>query len=214
MTELTGGLDIQVQEGAAQVARELAAKPEMQLSRRAASRALVTYRGGQLTAAEYLSFVRSRTSPSDRARLASFGDEDLSTILEGVARNEILLAAAKDHGLEVTTEERDSLANEVRTQLTDALRILGFLDITPQEGETQAQAVERRVVGFLEAIIREEREPLGLGPISFALRGPQDAEIFARTFPKVVEAVHAARPAEASLPAAPATPQSDTAAEP
>src|SRR5690606_24133588 len=107
---LTGSLQIKVHDGAAEVARDLASKPEMQLRGRAASRALVSYNGGSLTASEYLHWIRTRTTPSNRAQLAAMGEDNLVTVLEGMARNEILLDDARRKGLSVTPAERDSLS--------------------------------------------------------------------------------------------------------
>lgn len=118
--QLTEPLAIEVQAGAYDVARELAAKPMTELSNRAASRALVSYKGGSLTAAEYLDFIRLRTIPQQRAQLAAATDEILETFLKGMASNEILLAEARKSGIETTAAERDSLMTEVRRQLAAA----------------------------------------------------------------------------------------------
>lgn len=210
---ITGSLGIEVQEGAAEVARDLAARPEMQLGGRAASRALVSYKDGELTAAEYRAWIRGRTSPSNRAQLAVMGDENLTTVLEGMTRNEILLAEARRQGLEVTAAERDSLSAEVRSQLAEAARVVGLAGIQPQQGETQAQAVERRVTSLIEMVVRGEQPPLGLGPLSFTLREAHDGEVFTRAIPKVIETAQANRPAP-GLPQGQAPAGPDSAARP
>ncbi len=209
---LTSSLDIRVDEGAAAVARDLASKPERNLSGRAGSRALVSYKGGEITASEYLTWVRTRTTPSNRAQLAAMGDENLERLLESLAHNEVLLAEARKQGLEITQAERDSLSDEVRSQLAEAGRMTGLVGIEPQQGETREQAIERRVTAFIEAIIRGQQQALGLGPLSFSLREAQGGEIFARAVPKVIETVQANRPAlQMPPPQAPeAPPQSES----
>lgn len=192
--KLTGSLGIEVQEGASEVARDLASKPEMELSSRAASRALVSYDGGSLTAAEYLDWVRTRTTPSNRAQLAAMGDENLATVLEGMTRNEILLAEAERQGLEITAAERDSLSGEVRTQLAQAARMVGLSGAEPQDGESPEQAIERRVTSFLEGVIRGDRQVLNLGALTFSLRETGEAEIFSRAIPRIVERMQQTRP--------------------
>lgn len=217
MTKLTEPLDIEVQDGAYEVARDLARKPMMQLSNRAASRALVTYKGGEFTASEYLSFVRARTSAGNRAQLASASDQDVQTVLLALTKNEILVAEAGKQGLQITRAERDSLATEVRTQLAQAVQATGLVGVQPQEGETESQAIERRVTGLLEAIIRGEQQVLGLGPLSFSLRESYEAQIFDRAFPRVVEKVQANRPPEpAQQPQGelPVVPQPNTGQQP
>jgi hypothetical protein len=186
IAKLTDSLDLKVQDGAYAVARDLAAKPDTRLSGRAASRALVTYKGGSFTAAEYLDFIRARTTPGSRAQLTAASDEDLKGVLTAMTHNETLMAAARKEGIEVTKAERNSLTTEIRGQLLDALDATGLRPVEPQQGETQAQAVARRVNAFLGAIIRGEQDLLELGAISFALRADRAGEIFERSYPEVV----------------------------
>jgi peptidyl-prolyl cis-trans isomerase C len=203
--DLTDSLQIKVQDGAYAVARDLAAKPMTRLSGRAANRALVSYKGGAFTASQYLAFVRARTSPSDRQRLSAAGDQELETVLTAIARNETLLQAAKKAGIETTPAERDSLSNEIRGQLAQALQATGLHEAAPQQGETQAQAVARRVNAFLGQIVRGEQQVLGLGPLSFSLRGERAGEVFERAYPKVVQKVQQSH--QAATPDSPAMPQ-------
>ncbi len=208
---LTGSLGIKVDASATAVARDLASKPEMQLSGRAASRALVSYEDGALTAAEYLAFIRSRTTPSNRAQLAAMTDDNLESVLEGLTRNEVLLAEARRQGLEITAAERDSVANEVRAQLAGVTRSVGLAGIEPQDGETMKQAIERRVMSFLEGVVRGDQQVFNLGSLTFPLREQGDAEIFTRAVPKVVQGIQANRPTPAT-PQAPIEPEPDSGA--
>lgn len=194
LDELTGPLGIAVADGAPAVARDLAQKPMMRLSDRAASRKLVDYRGGALTAGEYLEFIRSRTSPADRAQIAALGDSDLTSILEGMTRSQILLDEARRLGLDITVEERDSMTAELRGQLVEVAEITGLIGIEPQAGETPDQAVERRVMSFLNAVLRGEAQVFALGPIAFTLRENDSAEIFERSYPRVVERISSGQP--------------------
>src|SRR5690606_4228085 len=132
LEQLTSPLNIEVQEGAYDVARELARKPGMKLGNRAASRALVSYRGGAFTAGEFQDLIRL-LNPSQRARYAAASDEQLEMVLQDLARNEILIAEAKRRGLEITAEQRDSLVNEARRQLNMAAASAGLKQIEPQE---------------------------------------------------------------------------------
>lgn len=183
---LTDSLEIKVQEGAYAIARDLAAKPNTNLSGRAGSRVLVEYKGGSFTANEYLSFIRARTNPSTRMQLAAAGDNDLENVLTAMTQNEVLIASALKEGITVPQSERDSLETGIRTQLAQALEETGLAKGEPKEGESEKQALERRVNEFLGAIIRGEQELLELGPISFALRAGRAGEIYERSFPEVV----------------------------
>ncbi len=186
IARLTDSLELKVQDGAYAVARDLASKPDARLNGRAASRVLVAYKGGSFTAAEYLGFIRARANAGTRAQLAAASDQDLEGVLIAMTHNETLIDAARKEGIETTQAERDSLATGIRGQLLEALDATGLRQTDLQQGETQAQAIERRVNAFLGAIIRGEQDLLELGPISFALRSDRAGEIFERSYPEVV----------------------------
>ncbi|MGH7482549.1 MAG: peptidylprolyl isomerase [Longimicrobiales bacterium] len=198
---LTGPLDLRVGEGAAAVVQELARNPTSDLSRRAGARELVSYEEGALTAAEFLDFMR-QLPPNRRSGYASAQPEQIEQVLEGLATNEILIAEAREQGLAPSAQARDSIEANVREQLRTAVSASNLGAITPQEGETRAQAVDRRVTAMIGEIIRGERQVLPLGPISYTLREQYDAEIFQRSFPQVVSRVQAIRAEE--MPDAPA----------
>jgi hypothetical protein len=195
VTGLTDPLNISVDEGAFDVARELAQKPNTRLSRRAAGRALVSYRGGAFTAGEYLALIR-RSAPRERASVAGATDEQLEQMLIGLTHNEILVGEAQRQGLDLTPAERDSIYEVAREQLRNAAGQAGLREIEPQEGETANQAVQRRVLALLEGIVRGERQVFPLGPIAFTLRERYDAQIFERAYPAVLARLESARPPE------------------
>ena len=187
-------LNIAVQDGAIENAREIARKPSMQLRGRAASRALVTYQGGELTAEEFLNTMRGWPAPQ-RGQLASGPDEQVGQVLEGLTRNEILLLQANREGLTVTEAEEDSLRMQAVANLQQAASMAGLTSIQPQDGETMSQAIERRVNSYLEAILRGEQSVVPLGPVSFSLRNQFGGEVFERTFPAVVSQIEQQRSA-------------------
>src|SRR5690606_38017156 len=78
-------------------------------------------------------------------------------------------------------------------QLAEITRAVGLGGIVPVEGETPAQALERRVNGFLESVVRGEQQMFSLGALTFTLREKGAGEIFARAVPKVIERVQANR---------------------
>lgn len=211
---LTDSLDVQVTDGAVEVAQDLAGKPGDDLNRRAANRELTTYAGGAFTAGEYLDFIRGLPS-NQRSRLATAEDEEIENLLQFYTRNEILVAEARNQGIETNPTQADSMRRTARAQLRGAASAAGLLDVAPQEGETLEQAIDRKVMAFLQGIIAGEQNVLSLGPLSYTLRSRYGGEVFERAFPVVVERVEAARPA--TPPAAPQPmpqPQPDTTAQP
>lgn len=207
---LTEPLDITVQEGAAANAKELAANPGMQLRGRAASRALVRYDGGSLTAANLLD--RMRTWPQQQLGQFAIGSDDqLEQILEGLTREKILIEEAEEQGLSVSRAEQDSARSAIQDQLSFAARSVGLTSIQPQDGESMSEAIERRVNGYLDAVMRNEQQLIPLGVIGYALREQFGGEVFDRVADTVVARIQEIRPAmPAAAPPAPQTPIPDT----
>jgi hypothetical protein len=191
---LTEPMRIEVEDGAVDVARELARKPFTQLGGRAAGRRLVRYQGGGLSAQEYRGVIRS-WGPEQRTRLAAANDDQVEQVLQGLTRNKILVEEATRQGLAMTPEEQDSLRREARQQLRAAADMTGLSNIQPEAGETLNQAIERRVGEFLQAILRGEQSVLPLGPLTYSLREQFGGEVYERAYPTVVSRVESRRPA-------------------
>lgn len=208
---LTNPLNITVAEGAVDNARELARDPSVSLRGRAASRALATYQGGELSASEYLDAIRM-WNPGIWAQLIAAPDEQIKQVLEGMTRNEILVAEAEKQGLTVAPEESDSLQTMRRFQLRITAVNAGLTGIQPQDGETMREAIERRVNAYLEAILKGEQNALPLGPVSHTLRSQFDGEVFARSFDAVVQRIEARRPPTIAPQPTPLPPPPDTGA--
>jgi hypothetical protein len=202
LTQLTDARQIRVQDGAVAVARELAQKPGTALGRRAAQRELVRYQGGALTAVEYLALMQQRPA-AQRNQIAAATDEQLQEWLQLLARDEILIEEARERGLAAPQAEQDSARLELRRQLVDAARQAGLLPITPQDGETQDQAIQRQVNAFLSQIINGQASVVPLGAISFSLRQEYRAELLERAIPTVVSRIEQRRPAAPTPPAPP-----------
>lgn len=191
---LTDSLQIEIEDGAVDVARELATKPGENLNRRAANRALTSYTGGAFTAGEYLDFIRGLPA-NQRSRLGMAEDEEIENLLNFYTRNEILVAEARKQGVQTDSAQADSLRTTARSQLQEAARAAGLLDIAPQQGETMEQALERKVMAYLQSILEGQQNVLSLGPLSYTLRSMYGGEVLERAFPVVVQRVEAARPA-------------------
>jgi hypothetical protein len=202
---LTDPLRLSVQEGAVENAKEILRSPSTELRGRAASRALVRFDGGSLTAAEFLEVVQGWNPPL-RGQVIAAPDEQLRQVLEGIARNMILVAEAERQELGTTESEADSLRANVRMQLRGAAQASGLMSVQPQDGETMHQALERRVGSLLEAIMSNEQSAIPLGPLSYSLRRQFRGEIFDRSFDAVVARIEAQRPPAGAPPTPPIQP--------
>jgi parvulin-like peptidyl-prolyl isomerase len=187
LTQLTEGKRLEVQEGAVDVARDLAQKPGTKLTNRQAQRPMVSYTDGALTAGEYLALMQQRP-PQDRGSVAGASDEQLRDWLRLLARDEILIDEARRMGIETPAAEQDSARLELRRQLGAAAREAGLLPA----GDPQTS--QQRVIALLNGIISGERNVVQIGSASFLLREQFGSEIFERAVPVVVANVQERRP--------------------
>ena len=174
---LTDTMGIEVKPGSYEAVKDLARKPSVEIGRRAARRTLVEYKGGEITAGEYGRFLQ-RLQPQQRSMIVTQSDENLKQLLEGLARNEILVDEGNRLKLDVPKQQVDSVRNEIRKQLRTAVAEGQLTNIKPQEGESMDQAVERRVMALLEGNIKGDRAVIPLGPISHSLREQYGAQVF------------------------------------
>ena len=202
----------EVREGAQEVARSLASEPSTPLRGRAASRELVTWDGGALTAQELVRVFRGMPQPQ-RAQFERMADERIDQVLRDVATNELIMEDAVDRGITVPEAEKDSIRQLIRDQMTRMARNAGLVG-PPQEGETQAEAVDRRVGAYLDSVLAGQAQLLPLGSLSFALREHEDWRVFDSAIAEAVEQIEERRaPAQGSVPQAPSEP-ADTSAAP
>ncbi|HUG41232.1 MAG TPA: peptidylprolyl isomerase [Longimicrobiales bacterium] len=201
---LTEPAKLEVESGAGDIVRDLARRPATRLGGRAASRQLVTWEGGALTAGEFLQVIR-RMPPQQRAGFAAMRDEQMNQVLEDLATNELVLSDAARRGISVPQAEQDSVTALLREQIAQLTRAAGLAG-PAQEGETQPEAVERRVRTLLENVLAGRANLLPLGALPYALRQKTDWRIHERTFPTVVDALAERRATEAGATPAPAFP--------
>lgn len=205
---LTDTMGIAVQPGSYEVVRELAKKTTIDVTGRAARRKLVEYKTGDVTAGDYARFLQ-RLQPQQRTMIVTQSDDNLKQLLEGLARNEILVAEAGRQKLEVPKQQLDSVRNEIRTQLRNAIRDAQLGNIKPNAGESMDEAVSRTVMTLLEGNIRGDRPVIPLGPISYSLREQYGGQVFERAVAETVQKVEQARAANpaTSQPGQPGMPQ-------
>ncbi|HUE77854.1 MAG TPA: peptidylprolyl isomerase [Longimicrobiales bacterium] len=204
VSALTDPVDMEVEDGAGDIVRDLARRPSARLTGRASARELVTWDGGELTAGEFLRAIR-RMPPQQRAGFGAMRDEQMHAVLEDLATNELVLADAGARGITVPEEERDSVTTLLREQISQVSRQAG-LGGTARSDESQTAAVERRVRTLLENVLAGRADLLPLGALPYALRQQVEWRIHERAFPVVVEELEARRSQEAEAGPAPSFP--------
>jgi PPIC-type peptidyl-prolyl cis-trans isomerase-like protein len=144
MDSLATSKDIKVVKGAAATMRQATEDPD---EARTSTKPLVTYKGGALTVAEYMRWVRA-LPPQYMAQLKQANDSMLTNFARILAQNVLLLQQADSAKITVTPEEWKGLAEKYRTQL-DSLRIDMGLD-TAALWDSSASAVDRNKVAELK----------------------------------------------------------------
>lgn len=201
---LTDPVDVEVQEGAVEVVREVARRPATRLRGRAESRKLVEWQGGSLTAGEFLTEIQGMP-PQQRAGFTSMRDDQIRQILEDLSTNELVLADAARRGISIAQTEQDSLTTLLREQISQVTRQAGLAG--PTEGdESEMQAVERRVRTYLENILAGRANLLPLGALPYALRQTVEWQIHEQSFPAVVDELEERRSAQQGQAPAPTFP--------
>ena len=158
-----------VAEGAVEATHEMARNPQAGLSRRAAGRALVSWTGGEVTAGEVQTILRSEP-PQLRNQLLASDAPQVELFLMDLARRELLSREAETAGLRPSEAAIDSLVADAAGQLRNAARSLGFFDIDQAPGEPRGQAIERAVEEALTDNLNGATQFVPLGLVSFQLR--------------------------------------------
>lgn len=162
-------VDPQLRDGAVGVAREIARNPGTRLSRRAARRRLVEWKGGALSVGDFQSVMWIEPSGL-RDQLIAEPDERLETFLKDLARRDLLVEEARSAGLQPTRAHVDSLVTDAEDQLRAAARMLGLLDLDQAPGEARELAIARAVGDALTRNLSGATRFVPLGLISFQLR--------------------------------------------
>jgi parvulin-like peptidyl-prolyl isomerase len=192
--QLTDTMNIVVEPGSYEVVRELAKKSTADVTGRAARRKLVEYKGGEVTAGDYARFLQ-RLQPQQRNMISTQNDENLKQLLEGLARNEILVTEAGRQKLEVPKTQIDSVRNEIKRQLRTAIAEAQLNNVQPAQGQNIDEAIQQRVMTLLEGNIRGDKPVIPLGPISYSLREQYGAQVFERAVTETVTKVEQTRAA-------------------
>jgi hypothetical protein len=169
VTALVDDASPELQEGARDVVREIAASPRAELSGRARRRALVGWAGGEITVGDVQQVLRIE-SAALRNQLAAASDEAIDDFLESLARRDLLVRHAESEGLRPPRDSIDALADDARAQLRSAARRLGLLDLDRAPGEDLEVAVSRAVEEALADNLSGATQVVPLGLVGFQLR--------------------------------------------
>jgi hypothetical protein len=156
-----------IDQRSAQAVRNLARNPAA--VRGQESDTLIHYDGGGVTTQHLQQYLGSQ-SPEVRSEIANASSERILVgVLRPLVRQQLLDTEVRRHGLEPAPGEIEAEAAKLREMLRDAARELGLLGITV-EGDGRAAAVDQVVQEVLARMAGNQRQVVGLGPLSNVLR--------------------------------------------
>ena len=194
--------EVEVEAEAVDVLRELALNPRTPLGRRAASRGLVSYRGGSYSVSDALLLLNTRQADLP-AQLAVAPDEALLDLLNRLGQAQVLLALAADAGIGLTEEHVDSLDSLARQRVRQATDELGIRNVSLEEGETPDEALDRRILQVLRELSAGTLTVIPMNAITVALRRDMDWDILKSSIGATVERVDNLRGSTEETPTQP-----------
>jgi PPIC-type PPIASE domain len=194
---LTKAADLKVQDGAVARMKELAAGDNLSLRGRDASRQLVAFRGGELTAGELAEVLQNFPS-SDLAQVKDAPEDRLKGFLEQQAMRDVILAEAEKNNFRLSQAASDSITTNTRQAIREVLSVSGLGGRTFPKGKAGAGAIQEAVRNLMEQVVSGQRQLPRLGPLAYALRNAYENDINDKAFQRVVDRMKAIR---ASQPA-------------
>lgn len=184
--------NLQVQAGAAEAVKELAGQENLSLRGRAASRELVTFRGGELNAGELAELMQT-AQPQEREQIKTAPDDQLRSFLEDQALREVLLAEAARKNFRLPAATADSINRDTRDAIQQLLQVAGLSGRTFPRGKAGNGAIQEAVRSLMEQAVSGQRPIRPLGKLGYALRNAYGADVNTATFQAVVDRMKAIR---------------------
>ena len=191
--------NVQVQPGASAALKELAGQENLSLRGRAASRSLVSYRGGEVTSGELAEMLQS-ASPQDREAMKGAPEEQINPFLEEQALREFLLAEARSKNFRLSNATVDSIRGDARQAIQQVLQMAGFAGRRFPRGRQGDGAIQEAVRQLMEQAIAGQRPIRPLGKLGYALRNAYGADVNTAAFARVVDRMKAIRAAQPQQP--------------
>ena len=161
--------EITLTDDATTVVRELGRLPRTPLNRRARSRTVAEFEGGELQAGEVWDYMQT-LSATEARQWGEASAEQVEQLIRNLAQVEALAAIAREEGVEVTEAERDSIGEVGRESVIQVADMLGIRLITPEPGETEHQTVDRAIRSVVREILARQRQAIPLSAATVELR--------------------------------------------
>jgi hypothetical protein len=180
---LAESVNVRVHPQGLDVAREIAARPNLNLRGRQADRAIASYDGGEYTAGEFSRFIRNQPAQVQNAFAAAV-DDQLEAGIQQLVQMELLLVEAERRGLALTPEEEAAIHAESRSMIRDLVEATGFAEAARVRAEPAA--LDAYVKELVAGIVTGEEAFIPLGRLGVALRERYPFELNDGVFSQVV----------------------------
>ena len=189
---LSTAAKVAVQPGAVKSIKEMAALKDLNLRGRAASRSLVEYQGGEITAGE-IAAIMEGIPPQQREQAAKAPDQQVEDFLKQQATREVVLAEAKKRNFGLSRAASDSIRTEARSAIRQLLQATGLGQQRVPKGSAGNAVIEEQVRGLIQGFIAGQRQLVPLGRLGQALRESYGYEVNDAAFARVIERMKAIR---------------------
>jgi hypothetical protein len=170
MDSLATARDLDVKENAASVLRAMLADPH---GNRASGKTLATFDGGKLTVREALRWTGAMGEQAT-SQLRSATDTQLTSFVQALAQNILLIEVAKGNGIGLTPAEFAALSQTYAGALDTLRLVLGLTNdvVDPSASEAdRARAANAQVATYVGRLLRREAPPRIIpGPMVAYLR--------------------------------------------
>ncbi|HEX2210188.1 MAG TPA: peptidylprolyl isomerase [Longimicrobium sp.] len=190
---------VQMQAGAPAALKEMAGQENLNLRGRAASRTLVTYRGGEVTAGEVAELMQS-ASAQDRESMKTATDDQIKPFLEDQALREFLLLEARNKNFRLSSATVDSIRTDARGAIRQVLQMAGFQGRQFPRGKQGEGAIQEAVRTLMEQAVAGQRPIRPLGKLGYALRNAYGADVNTASFQKVADRMKTIRASQPQQP--------------
>lgn len=190
---------VTMEAGAPAALKEMASQENLALRGRAASRTLVTYKGGEVTAGEVAELMQS-ASAQDRESMKNAPDEQIKPFLEDQGLREFLLLEARNKNFRLSNAAVDSIRNDARMAIQQVLQMAGFQGRRFPRGKQGEGAIQEAVRTLMEQAVAGQRPIRPLGKLGYALRNAYGADVNTAAFQKVADRIKAIRASQPQQP--------------
>ena len=209
LAELEGPANVQVPADAVALVRRISENPAEELSGSEEAAAVVIWVGGEYAAGEYREFIAGQP-PEVRAQIANAADARIEVLLHDLARDQLLIRATQELGLELSEADEAALQAQVVGQYRMIANLLAVDSLEVADGDTLAETVEGEVLELMRRVVASEQDLIPLGTLAEPLRTRYRYQLATDAALRVVARVGALRGGGAGAPD-PAAPAAEAA---